>query len=117
VHEIFSSPHMRRSLSMHNSSPPYKLTRCFSFGFFSRLRIASFKARSNSCWSLSSKRSFGMFRTGFDPAVAATAHWSTSADPPCRRNAIRTNGGASCRTLGLSRVTSKAASIIFRITI
>jgi RNA-directed DNA polymerase len=54
---------------------------------------------------------------GFRPVVAATAHWSISADPPCRRNAIRTNGGVGCRTLGLSKVTSKAASITFRITI
>jgi RNA-directed DNA polymerase len=53
---------------------------------------------------------------GFGPDEAATALWSTSADAPCRRNAIRTNDGAGCRTHGLSRATSKAASTIFRTT-
>ena len=69
-----------------------------------------------SYWSLSSKRSFGMSPTGFDPDAAAMALWSTSAEPPCRRNATRTNDGAGCRIHGLSKATSKAVSIKFRIT-
>ena len=44
------------------------------------------------------KRSFGTSLTGFGPDEAAMALWSTSAEPPCRRNATRTIGGAGCRT-------------------
>ncbi len=83
---------------------------------FPRSRIASFKARSKSYWSLSSKRSFGMSPTGFGPDETATGLWSISAELPCRSNATRITGGAGCPINGLLRVTSRAALTISRTT-
>jgi hypothetical protein len=83
-----------------------------------RLRTASFRARSKSYWSLSLKRSFGMFPMGFGPDETAMALWSTSAEPPRRRNATRTIDGAGCRSGlkkdAISNLTWAAESLAVR---